>query len=349
MNKKLILMLGMLTLIVITGCDGVGTSRPITDADVRVGEEGLTMEFTKNAPPEKVFEDSPFPIAVNLKNQGATNIEDTPVKYIDDQDRDVEGNVQGVVVFGFEKTFVDVELGEDSRQRIEIEGKSIFNPNGDDDFITITGNTKRIGAQSETQPSTILATACYPYKTVLGTSVCIDTDVYGIVRGEKVCKIKELNFIDGQGAPVSIIKVESRMLPQDDNKVQPHFILHIRNKGNGEVVKLSETVNACTSTSLDYKEFFNTIIVRATLSGTPLDCRINKDDPIPATSRLRDNEDVVRCTLVEEILNEDGTTKQVDLIDVSRGTYVAPLNIELEYGYTFTISKDIIIEKILTY
>ena len=71
------------------------------------------------------------------------------------------------------------------------------------------------------------------------------------------------------------------------------------------------------------------------LSGQPLNCKVSDDDS-EATIRLRDKEDMVRCTL------EEG-------IDKNLGAYTAPLNIELEYGYTFTISKDIIIEKILRY
>ena len=73
-----------------------------------------------------------------------------------------------------------------------------------------------------------------------------------------------------------------------------------------------------------------------------MECRINKEkDPLPATIRLRDKEDIVRCTLEP--------SEGVELIDISRDAYTAPLKIELEYGYTFTISKDIIIEKVLTY
>jgi len=242
-----------------------------------------------------------------------------------------------------------VLTNERARKNIEIKGKSIFSPNGDQELITINARTKKIGAQSETQPSTILATACYPYKTIFGASVCIDTDIYGTRRGKKVCRTGELKFSEGQGAPVAITKIETRMLPQDKDFVKPHFLIHIENKGNGEVVNLSNTEQACTSERLDYRAF-NTIRINATLSGQLLDCRINKEDPeaeppppAPAVIRLRDKEYILRCTL-EKIGDE-----VEDLIEISRDAYTAPLRIELDYGYTFTISKDIIIEKVLTY
>ncbi len=327
--KKLIFAIFMLFLIIIVGCDsGTKSKTPITDVDVRKGIDGLIMEFTKNAPPARVFEDSIFPIAVNLKNKGASDIE----------------KEKGIIVFGFEKAYVDVGKESDERQQIDIKGKSVFNPDGDEDFITINAKAKKIGEQSETHPSTILATACYPYKTVFGSSACVDTDIYGLRKGEKACSIRDLEFANGQGAPVTITKVETRMLPDvDEDKVKPHFIIHIENKGNGEVIKSDKIEVVCTSDKLEYTDF-NTVEISASLSGKELDCSIGEGIPETTirlrdkktTIRLRDKKDTVRCTL------RDG-------IDRNLGAYTSPLRIELDYGYTFTISKDIIIEKILGY
>lgn len=340
MNKRLIFVFIAASLLLIAGCMG-GTKKkgPITDVDIRKGTDGLTMSFTKNAPPERVFEGSEenpslFPIAVRLRNQGAADIE--PVETVfnigvwkDDgggsyKDFDEQpGTVEGKLVFGFDP-YVELDDESKAQQELKIDGKSIFNPNGDEDSITINAKAKTIGAQSETQSSTIRATACYPYKTIFGASVCIDSDIYGTKRGEKACSVRDLSFGNGQGAPVAITKIETRMLPQRNNLVKPHFLIHIENKGNGEVVSLSEVENACTGKRLDYRAF-NTIIIKASLSGETLDC--------PAEIRLKEKEDLVRCT-GEVVEREDA--------------YVAPLSVELEYGYTFTISKNIIIEKILT-
>lgn len=316
-NKKLILMVGILFLLVLAGCYGDNGDNPITDKDVRRGVDGLKMELTKNAPPEKVFEESKFPIVVELKNKGASDIEN------------------GILAFGFEKDYADVVKENDAKQEFDIEGKSIFNLNGDEEFIAIDAQTKKIGAQSETHTSTILVTACYPYKTIFGDSVCVDTDIYGMGRGEKACTVKDLSFSVGQGAPVTITKIETRMLPDaDENRVKPHFIIYVENKGNGEVISVDKVEEACTSQALEHTDF-NVININAVLSGKNLDCSVG-DDPGAAIVRLRNKEDMIRCTL------EEG-------IDKNLGAYTAPLSIELEYGYTFTISKDVIIEKILKY
>ena len=322
-NKKAIAIIGiLLVLVVVSGCEGGNIfgkkqdKRPITDADIRKGTDGLDMEFLTNAPPERVFEDGRFPISLRLKNEGATDIE------------------EGILIFASEKSYVNVSLESKERQEFIIKGKSIYSPVGDEEFIQVNPQAKKISAQSETHPSTIFATACYPYNTTLGTSVCIDTDIIDEVKGKKACNVKDLTFSEGQGAPVAITKIETRMLPQDDNKVKPHFIIFIENKGNGEVVNSSKLDLACSSSGLNYTDF-NTITITASLPQGPLKCSENVDTG-PTAVRLREKEDIVRCTL------ESG-------IDIGRDAYTAPLKIELNYGYTFTISKDIIIEKVLKY
>ena len=74
-NKKIGVMVLIVFLLVIVGCtSGSRGKSPITDVDVRTGTDGLTMVFTKNAPPQSVFEESEFPIALILRNPGAFDI-----------------------------------------------------------------------------------------------------------------------------------------------------------------------------------------------------------------------------------------------------------------------------------
>jgi hypothetical protein len=350
-NKNLLLVIGILSLIVIAGCSGQKKQeRPITDVDVRKGLDGLVMEFLPNAPPDIVFAENNFPIAVSLRNKGAYDIDSLEVEYfeekvIDDPILEEEITIKdketkiigGNLVFGLETNFVDVKTQEDEVtqgqgdevQEIKLLGKSVINPAGDEKVIDINVQAKKIGEQSETQPSTILATACYPYKTVLGTSVCIDPDVIGVPNDIKPCTVADVDFREGQGAPVAITKIETRMLQQDDTSVVPHFILHIENLGNGEVLALHKTNDACSGGALEYKDF-NSLKVTAILSGETLTCIPEQDGYI----RLKDKKDTIRCVLEKE----GGIT--------STDAYTSPLKVELDYGYTFTISKNIIIEKV---
>ena len=316
-GKKLILVLSILFLVVLSGCKGSSSGKSITDEDVRKGFDGLAMAFIKNAPPDKVFEQSIFPIGINLKNKGASNIE------------------KGFFVMGFEKEYADA-AGREAKETFDIKGKSTFNLNGDEEFITLNAEAKKVGSQSETHPSTILATACYPYRTILGTSVCIDTDIFGKQLRKKACLAKDLEFTNGQGAPIAITKVEVRMLPNadnDPNKIIPHFIIYLENKGKGEVIAEAKIEDVCSKKPLGFKDF-NRVTVKAFLSDKELNC--NSGETEKAEGRLREKKDIVRCTL------EEG-------IESNKDAFTSPLKIEIDYGYTFTISKDITIEKILTY
>ena len=201
MNKNLILVTGILSLLILSACNIGSSTKSITDADVRKGTDGLALAFIKNAPPENVFEQSRFPIAIDLKNKGASDIEN------------------GFFVMGFEKEYVDYASGQAPKSAFNIKGKSIFNLNGDEQFIELNAQSKQVGSQSETHPSTIFATACYPYKTILGTSVCVDTDIFGTKLRNKACEVKDLLFNNGQGAPVTITKIESKMLPVEDENM----------------------------------------------------------------------------------------------------------------------------------
>ena len=58
--------------------------------------------------------------------------------------------------------------------------------------------------------------------------------------------------------------------------------------------------------------------------------------------RLREKEDIIRCTYEKDTNGIEGIDENID-------PYTAQLKIELDYGYTFSISKDIIIEKVLTH
>ncbi len=330
-NKKLILIMGILSLMLLAGCEGGKRNVSITDVDIRKGFNGLSMQFLQNAPPSSVFTETGFPIVIDLKNNGASDIKDG----------------KGILVIGLETNYAELVNEQDKNGiRFGLSGKSIYSPEGDKDVREIDARAKRIGEQSETFTSRVSATACYPYETVFGTSVCIDTDVYGARKGQKACAVQDLKFDKGQGAPVAVAKVESRMLTgTDENIVKPHFIIYIENKGNGQVIDPKEEIisKACTKSSLEYKDF-NSIQIKASLSGKELNCRIGESKPEdteegaagPATIRLREKKDFVRCTL------EEG-------INIGRDAYVAPLRVDLDYGYTFTISKDIVIEKGVTY
>jgi len=334
MNKKYFLITLVILLVFISSCGGSGrgSGTSISDVDVRKGFDSLSVEFLKNSPPESVYEDSPFPLVLKVWNKGADNI----------------GTNQGALAIGFEKDYVNLNLenfesserfspqAEKDRIRFSLEGRSIRNPIGEQEILELSLNTKSVGAQSETRTSNLFVTACYDYGTVLGTEICVDTDINNINPGRKACSAQDKVFAQGQGSPVAITKIETKMLPDvDNNRIKPHFIIHIENKGNGEVIKPGSFDIVCSSEGISFKEF-NLVEVKAALSEQILRCTSPFTDEEGTFAKLRDKKSMVRCTL------EQGIDRNLD-------SYTTPLLVELDYGYTFTVSKEFTIEKIIEY
>src|SRR3989338_547326 len=121
-NRILVHLLMIFILLLISAC-GSQKNDEITNVDVRKGTDGLLMEFLKNAPPENVFEDSGFPVSIKLQNVGASDIKG------DEDTTQIEG---GLLIFGFENASIKINP---ERIEIPIEGKTIFNPKGGEEFV----------------------------------------------------------------------------------------------------------------------------------------------------------------------------------------------------------------------
>jgi len=303
---KIILPITIILVLFISGCIQNPFVNPTTQDDFRTGKQGILMEFLNNAPPNEIYEDYPFQIGVILENVGASDIKN------------------GFISFTVEEAYMELMNQNDESIRFNLKGKSISLPTGDQLVKIIKAKTKKIGGQSEKHESTILANVCYQYQTKKDITTCIDTDVYDLKKMQKVCRVKDITLAP-QGAPVSITKVESEMLPaEDDNLIKPAFKIHIKNVGNGEVIDKGKISDICSSEPVDYKEL-NIVDIKVMLSNEELECK-----PIPL--KLKYEGDVVRCIL------EKGVPKE-------KATYTTPLTIELNYGYTYSISKKIIIKK----
>ncbi|MBN2457497.1 hypothetical protein JXB31_00005 [Candidatus Woesearchaeota archaeon] len=214
-------------------------------------------------------------------------------------------------------------------------GRSIYYPEGSPKEIIFDARTKMIDALSTRHTSTVALTACYSYTTEIGDDICIDTDIYGTGILNKVCTLEEHSY-SGQGAPVVIEGIKITMLPHGTEGVVPQFIISVKNKGNGNVIATEKVKHACSATGLN-RDDWNTVNLttfRFTYKGreyTNTDGSITcKKNPIT----LEDNKGEIRCTLKDEFS-----------IPKSEPAFITQFFVKLDYGYTFTISKDVVIEK----
>ena len=337
MNKKSILIILILLLFII-GCGTTSTKKTTKEIDVRVGFNGLLLEFLKNTPPQKLFEDDVFPVIIKVRNNGAYSL---------------EKEEKAILSLGVEKDYTSsIQLlasgkvqqveGISNAATFNLEGKSKINTKGEEEVISYNIQAGKVDPQSEFHASTVIATLCYPYQTILDTTVCVDTDISNLRPGKKACKAQDLILNNGQGAPIAITKIEVNMLPAEideqnqPRKIKPQFLIFIENKGQGTAIKKEVVKDFCTKSDTSH-ENLNRIYVRAFLSNEELDCtpkEKDKSEEKRAFAKLKDKKELVRCTLEKE-----------KSIDSSLDPYYSPLRIELTYGYTQSISANYLIQK----
>ena len=346
MKKFILLFLISLPLILI-GCGISNISNPFSsgqnshaNVNVYVGTQGMSAEFSKTAPPPTVLQDSNFPILIKLKNSGAYGITEK----------------KGLMSIGIEKDYAKIisldgnpSLGEFNLNKIpfEIAGKSPSNPKGDEIYISLNAKTGKLDPQSETHTSTITATLCYPYQTMASATVCIDPDPSGIRPGKKVCTAKDMTFGSGQGAPIAVTRIESQMVPGDNNNIYPQFLIYVENRGGGDSVNPSNYRSACTQSDGVKTDVWNLAYINVyTSTGngeTQLSCCPNSQnncgkDAGDKTGKLKfkDKKDFVRCTF------RDSIPKNYD-------AYTSPLKIVIDYGYVQSVAANFDIKKPLKY
>jgi len=229
-----------------------------------------------------------------------------------------------------------------------LRGKSISFPDGSFEDKKYNARTDEIDALSEKHTSTVALTACYEYSTELGDNICIDPDIYGTSTLNKVCSIKDLSH-SGQGSPVAITRIETKIIPHGSDKVRLQLIIHIKNKGKGNIIKAGKVKHACSASGLHRDDWNSIELSQLRVSSKYVYDSSKADDKNPENDenafvckrqpiKLENNEGEITCTLKDEhaILKTDPA-------------FTTQIFAKLKYGYTFSESKDVVIEKPVIY
>jgi len=276
------------------------------------GDKGMTISFAKGSLPQEIYEGNALNLIVDAKNEGASEING------------------GIVLLGYEQ---EVFEADKTLQTVDLYGRSAVITKGEEKFANFRMKAKKLPPQVEVIESLMSATSCYNYKTNFAQEVCVDTDPLNQRIGEKNCQAKDISS-SGQGAPVAITKVQVEMLPHDDEtRIKPSFKIRIDNKGKGLLFNKDKIEDACSSTGIEKDDINTLYVTKAVLSNNyALDCKPKRMGYGAGFVKLVEGEFEIRCTYEEGIPKE--TTP-----------FIAPLRIELEYGYTDTITGKIKVKK----
>lgn len=347
--KKTLLILSTI-LIFIIGCTPQA-SQEGSNYKYASGSKGVIMNFLSGTPPSEIYSEYPhseivIPISIEIRNQGnyptpednregVTNLWKTSnhddLIYISGYDPGLfsstswkEGEKQADLI----NSVYPVIKFEDRLNNLE--GKSIYNPNGGYDLIELTATADLKKIKSEKYSPNFLVTLCYDYKTKATSDVCIDPRPFSTAKEEKVCSISDKTLND-QGAPVAVTKIEQKAI---SNSMQ--FKIHFRNVGGGDLIALDLT-SLCSGQEIDgRKELKNNDLNLVKVLDVKIGEKSIKDNcnqlikvgDYERYARLINNEGFIVCTLKDY------------KADVA-SAYITPIYVEFGYGYRDTISKTV--------
>ncbi|MBI2582057.1 hypothetical protein HYV87_02945 [Candidatus Woesearchaeota archaeon] len=222
--KKIIFLL--LVFLFVASCGNT----PERGADINYKQGILDIEVASLAHKEE-YQGQQLELPISVHNALAYSIENVIVS-----------------IAGFDNYYV--ELYSDEEQLASLEGKSIFNPEGEKERVQFSGLLKQLlpGADEEQQDYWI--TVEYDSKVEFTPTICITSDLglgeYGTYQG--ACTVEKEISYHGQGAPLAVTKLE--LVPRGGTAVE--LRMNIENKGKGTVERVA--------------------LVTATLGGKPLSC-----------------------------------------------------------------------------
>ena len=338
MNIKLLLALLLLSFLLAsctTGGSGQGAFSFHSFKNVKqttnyyTGTDGLVVEFSQDAPPREVYEGSEFDVQAYIQNKGAFDVVgDYPVEWTFFADSAIVSKPE--LISSLEGSYIQ------AGQAIELHGKSYNYENGEGEYFSFNRyKAKPIIGNFQEDDVKFYLEMCYPYRTYFSDEICIDTDIDGTNKRPQVCHREDKKYSQGQGAPVSITAVESLMVPRGAY-VQPQFIIHIKQNGNGIISFFNDSLyaaRACGPVDERINESaVNKVNMLVSLGNDTLTC-------LPNPPYFKDGEMTVEC-----ILSED------KILGMS-SNYLTNLNVELWYLNTkrFDVTTHLIRSKLTNF
>lgn len=309
--RKISLILTVLSIIlIISGCNGQYGGAPSSgSSNYRTGTQGLVLSLV--SPPSKLYEGSrDTPITIQVDNKGAF------------PQPDELGSFDGILwIGGYDEDILRISPSNGiDLDAEELEGKSQYNSDGSSTFVSFEIDVKDFPEGTAVYRPNLLFTSTYKYKTIASTEICVDPEPRTMEVREKICTPRESFSAGTQGGPVTISNVE-----QHTTGEYIQFKIKVQNSGTGKIIPLNK-INTNPDEGYDIRDLDVIDVEDARVGKDRLDCRPNNE------LKLINNIGYLYCKLSTSGISQ---------------VYTTPLTVELEYGYTSSINKQIeVIEEI---
>lgn len=316
MNRKTILFI-FVVMLFISSCTSSNNNSAKLQKDLYKGTEGILLNLFQDKLPDEVYEGETLSYVVKLTNKGPYPAGSSKL------------------IFALDKGYMQFDNNDNVKEiyNVNLAGKTIFDNLDDFKIVEETIKVNTLDPLSEYHESIISTLFCYDYKGIAIADICIDTDPYSLSARKKACSVKDtVGLGEGQGGPVVISSVDTKMLI-DNDFIRPQFRIHITNQGAGTVIKPGTLNQVCNMNPLA-RDMYNSIILKNIKFSR---FGIANFECLPPELVLRQEEDSITCTL------KSGLIRKTD------SSYTTPLEIEIEYGYMESTTKQIKIKKIPKY
>ncbi len=297
--------------LIVASCTGGPGFRPVPITIT--GTQALTLGFVESAPPPSVKEGQTFPVYIDVRNNGGSDIETGYYR-----------------ILGNDPSLLRISPLAGTYSLI---GRSTSNPQGDRSVLQLTGKAGTLGDQQHRMSAPFVTQFCYAYSTIASAEVCIDTDYLGMRQERKVCTPTAVRMSGGQGGPVGVIEIQTlKALPPEatvSDKVIPRFIIKIRNLAKGEIIDADQVAEYCAGNTQQVRS--NVLLPSVSLSDVPLTCAIGSEEGPELEGEVKGKEGTI---LELHCLLEQG-------IPTRAGTYLGALSVHIDYGYVEQMARTI--------
>lgn len=213
-------------------------------------------------------------------------------------------------------------------KHFQLEGRNPNNPGGGMDVVEFPATMLDLPPSLEQFRQRIMVTSCFDYATHASTMVCIDPEPYSNVK--KACRPLTVSLGGGQGAPVAVTTIEQR-----PGRGRTTFVINVHHTKKDTYDEL-----------YDYFSLYK--------------CDPASGETVKTTDKnivyvgyvyLSDYDITMTCIPDQVIrLDESGNgqiTCSVNFpVGMATSAYEAPIEVELWYGYSKTIFRDVYITRI---
>ncbi|HIH10935.1 TPA: hypothetical protein HA241_01995 [Candidatus Woesearchaeota archaeon] len=222
MNRKISFGTGLLLilLVIITGCSsGDGKS---TTYNFKQGIAEPTVEFVRNAPPDKIYPLSNFKIIAQVHNQAAYDVQDVTLQLV-----------------GLVASYFDVVPTVQSVNPLL--GRSAMSPDGDSAYVEFDGRSGQLFQNAEYYTGNFATELSYRSGMEFADTICINPSLYEVY--DSGCTVQPKKSYSGQGAPLAVTAMEEVVYPGTGAEIEFRFTMQNRGQGTvGTVMLKSATL-----------------------------------------------------------------------------------------------------------